>query len=184
MSESSSSSWVSLSAERAGCLPVVPGIGRLFDRIGIRYTKFDFEAGEEIEPVEVRGQIAHQVDQRGQFRQERSEVAAFFIDQPQTLCMRGAAGLDECEDPPAAPAWLEDVLVGVERRVGRLRQHRSQRTRQSREVAGETQGELVGHAAILRPFPLGARRPASSLSPRDGRAGRRPGSLRDVGGCL
>ena len=80
--------------------------------------------------------------QVGQLGQERREVAAVAVDQPE----RGAVGrLDEGEGPLAAPRRFEEMARRVEGLRRRLGEHRPEVGRQARQTRLEPQRQLIGH---------------------------------------
>ena len=84
--------------------------------------------------------------QPGQLGQHRRQVARRPHRRTATVAVPGGVGRpDRHERALAAPPRLEQVLVGVERRRQRAREHRPQVRQIGQPVGLEAQRELVGH---------------------------------------
>jgi hypothetical protein len=98
--------------------------------------------------VEDRGASGDVRADRREVGGDRREVPTATIEEANVPLPAGrglVVGLDERERSLTAPRGLEQVVVRIERRLDRAREHRSDRDRQSRQAWFETQRELVGH---------------------------------------
>ena len=87
--------------------------------------------------------------QPGQLRQRRAHIATRRVAHDDVAATGQVSRPDRHERALTAPPWLEQVLVRIERRRQRAREHRPQVRKIGQPVGLEAQRELVGHRGSM-----------------------------------